>query len=274
MLRLRRTSRSIAITIYLKKTEKEFILKKALVLTLVLAAIAAMLLPMGSGQAASQCQKQPLKILFLIDGCCHDFKDLAPILADKLKATCGFECFITADRNELIPAKIAKYDFVLFYTQGSEMTPEQEKGLTEFVAGGKGWAGIHSASDSFKNSDAYFKMVGGRFKGHGNRKFGVHYTVKSHDATKGLADFEIQDETYDHSFHPESKLVVLARRADDGEPAAWVQNYGAGRVFYTGLGHGKEAFTNEGFQKLMMRGICWAAGRSKACDRPVGCCAK
>lgn len=249
-------------------------MKRTLVITLILAAIAATLIPMGLGQAANQCHKQqPLKILFLIDGCCHDFKGLAPILADKLKATCGFECFITTDRDELIPAKIAKYDFALFYTQGSEMTPEQEKGLTEFVASGKGWAGIHSASDSFKNSDAYWKMVGGRFKGHGNRKFQVHYTVKNHDATKGLADFDIHDETYDHEFHPKAKLVVLARR-DDGEPVVWVQNYGSGRVFYTGLGHDKEAWTNEGFQKLMLRGICWAAKRSKACYRPVGCCAK
>ena len=41
----------------------------------------------------------------------------------------------------------------------------------------------------------------------------------------------------------------------------WVQPYGKGRVFYTALGHGREAWTNPGFQRLVVRGIYWAVGR-------------
>lgn len=41
----------------------------------------------------------------------------------------------------------------------------------------------------------------------------------------------------------------------------WVQPYGKGRVFYTSLGHGKEAWTNRHFQRLVVRGLYWSVGR-------------
>ncbi len=50
-------------------------------------------------------------------------------------------------------------------------------------------------------------------------------------------------------------------RGDERQCMAWVQQYGKGRVFYTGLGHGKEAWTNPAFQRLVVRGMYWAAGR-------------
>ncbi|MDO8684437.1 MAG: ThuA domain-containing protein [Armatimonadota bacterium] len=233
-------------------------MKKIAIILIVLALVMSLWSSCYAGQGA----KQPIKVLFLIDGCCHDFKNLPPTLADKLKATGDFECTITADREQLIPANISKFDIALLYTQGSDMAPEQEKGLTEFVNGGKGYVGIHCASDSFKNSDAYWKMVGGRFAGHGRGTFPVKFTAKRHEVVNGLDNFEITDETYNHKFHPDAKVITLARRETDGEPAVWVQYYGAGRVFFTGLGHGKEAWENETFQKLIFRGMYWAAGRA------------
>ncbi|MDO8589178.1 MAG: ThuA domain-containing protein [Armatimonadota bacterium] len=246
-------------------------MKKAFILTLTLMAAASLLTACYAAPA-----KKPIKVLFEIEGCCHDFKNLPPMLADKLKATGDFEFTITADRDELVPARIAKYDVALFYTQGSDMTPEQEKGLTEFVKGGKGYVGIHCASDTFKNSDAYWNLVGGRFKSHGHGTFPVHFTVRRHELTQGLADFDITDETYVHDFHKDAKIVVLARRATDSEPAVWIRQYGAGRVFFTGLGHGKEAWNNESFQTLMTRALYWAACRGASCNsaKSGACCAK
>jgi uncharacterized protein len=222
--------------------------------------------------AEKTCKQQPVKVLFLVDGCCHDFVNLPKMLAEKFQANGEFTFTITKDRDELIPSRITKYDLALIDTQGSDMTKEQEKGLTEFVANGKGYAGIHSASDSFKNSDAYWKMVGGRFIGHGSGTFPVHFTVKRNEIVRGMKDFEIKDETYKHEFHPDAKLVVLARRATDGDPSVWIQYYGKGRVFFTGLGHGKEAWENPSFQELMLKGMRWAVGRPV--DAPVCCSSK
>ena len=41
----------------------------------------------------------------------------------------------------------------------------------------------------------------------------------------------------------------------------WVQDYGRGRVFNTTLGHDGKAWKSEEFQKIVRRGLYWAAGR-------------
>ena len=248
-------------------------MKKTLVLTLAMI-LAIALLASAAWCRGHKTKQQPIKVLFEVNGCCHDFKGLPAMLADKLKATGDFEFTITEDRDELIPSRISNYDVALFYTQGSDMTPNQEKGLTEFIKSGKGYAGIHCASDTFKNSDAYWQLVGGRFKGHSSGTFPVHFTVRNHEITKGLEDFSITDETYVHDYNPNSKLVVLARRVTDDEPSVWVQNYGEGRVFFTGLGHGKEAWENPTFQTLVTRGLYWVAKRHPSCDKDATCCEK
>ena len=48
---------------------------------------------------------------------------------------------------------------------------------------------------------------------------------------------------------------------NERQAMCWVSHYGKGRVFYTANGHGTEAWTNPAFQRLVTRGIYWAAGR-------------
>jgi uncharacterized protein len=234
--------------------------------------IMAALLVIGSaslaGQARSETRKS--KVLFIAAGPIHDHKNLPPILKKDLEDTGKFDVTLTDDLNKLASLAKDKPDVVIFHTTGLDFTPEQEKGLIDYVSGGGGWVGIHSASDSFKSSDAYWKMVGGRFSGHTSGTFEVHYTVTRHPAVKGLKDFSITDEDYNHNFHPDARLVVLARRPKDGAPAVWVQYYGKGRVFYTGLGHGKEAWESPGFKALLIKGTCWAANRGEECSTPSG----
>jgi len=231
--------------------------------------------------------KSKINVLFIVGGGIHDWKGLSPILKKDLEDTGEFAVTISEDLNRLTTLSKDRVDVVLFYTTGLQFTPEQEKSLIDFVSNGGGWAGIHSASDSFRNSDAYWKLVGGRFAGHGYGTFAVHITVPRHEAVKGISDFEITDEDYNHEFHKDASILVLARRPKDGAPVIWVQNYGRGRVFYTGLGHGKEAWQNPAFKQLMITGIRWAAHRKApadgdrtspggGCDRDCQkpCCAK
>ena len=202
-----------------------------------------------------------LKVLFEVGGPVHNAVELPAMLKKVLEDTGEFVVTVTDDRDQFTSANVCKYDLVLIYTTGGSLTKEQEEGLVKFVEDGKGLVGIHSATDSFHNSDAYWKLLAGAFTGHGGGKFKVKITGKSHSIVAGMSDFEIQDETYTHKFHPQSKPIVLMRRETDGEPAAWVQYYGKGRVFVTGLGHGGAAWENPNFQKLIIRSLQWAAGR-------------
>ena len=58
-------------------------------------------------------------------------------------------------------------------------------------------------------------------------------------------------------------IRILATTAWSGKqhPLAWVKPYGAGRVFYTALGHGPGTFESLGMQQMMARGVRWVGGR-------------
>ena len=213
--------------------------------------------------SAEEAPKAKTRI-FMLQGGGHDWKNHLPILGEILKKTGDFDVTLSEDMNELKADSIKKYNVVLFYGSGQNFSdPAQEKGLCDFVRSGGALAGIHSATDSFKKSDAYWELIGGRFSGHGGGKFMVRIEDKNHPITKGLQDFEITDETYRHKYHEKAKRHDLIRmdRGKEQQSMAWVRDYGKGRVFYTSLGHGREAWTNPHFQRLAVRGIYWAAGR-------------
>ena len=202
--------------------------------------------------------------VFMLQGGGHNWKAHLPILAGVLEKTGDFEVTMSRDLDELKPENIKKYDVVFFYGSRLNFTdPAQEKGLLEFVRNGGGFVGAHSASDSFKKSDGYWEMLGGRFAGHGHGKFTVTIDDPDHPITKGLGPFEITDESYRHRYYKGVKLHFLASMKERGEtrPMAWVRDYGKGRVFYTANGHGRPAWTNPAWQRLVVRGIYWAAGR-------------
>jgi len=228
-------------------------------------------LSMAGGSSDTAQTDQKIKVLFLRGGPVHDWKNNPPILKAVLDRTGDFEVVFTEDLDDL-RTRIAQCDVVAVYTTGMTLTPEQEKGLSDFVTGGGGFAGIHSASDSFKNSDRYWEMVGGRFAGHGHGTFMVHVYDRGHPITRGLEDFEIVDETYRHHYHSNAQMRSLIRmnRGEERQSMGWVvSQYGKGRLFYTGLGHGREAWANPHFQRLVVRAMYWAAGHEVK-DPPVG----
>ncbi len=207
---------------------------------------------------------EKITVLFLRGGGVHDWRHLSPILVKVLEETGDFDVTLTENLDDLRAENIGKYDVVLFYCTGLNFTdPAQEKGLCDFVRKGGGFAGIHSASDSFKRSDAYWELVGGRFAGHGGGKYTLHIYDRDHPITKPMGDFEIQDETYRHNYHKNACIRCLVRmnRGNERQCMSWVQHYGKGRVFYTGNGHGRQAWTNPQWQRLVVRGLYWAAGR-------------
>lgn len=232
---------------------------RLIVVAVILSLTAGLCVAVLAGDAAKPTEKS--RVLFIVGGPFHDNPALYPILQKKLEDTGQFTVTLSRDLDQFKPGNISNYDLVVIYCTQLHLTSEQESGLVGFVESGKGLVGIHCATDTFKDSDAYWKLVGGRFRSHGNETFKVNVTGKSHPVVKGMSSFEISDETYCDDFHPESKVIVLLRRDKDSEPSAWVQYYGKGRVFVTGLGHGKPAWENPAFQELVMRAAQWATFR-------------
>jgi uncharacterized protein len=64
-------------------------------------------------------------------------------------------------------ANLAKYQAIIFLnTTGDVLNDEQQKVVEKFIQAGKGFVGVHSASDTEYKWDWYTKMVGMMFKIH------------------------------------------------------------------------------------------------------------
>jgi putative membrane-bound dehydrogenase-like protein len=172
----------------------------------------------------------------------------------------GFNFSYTADPADLNPTNLAQYDALMIYANHTKISPEQEKALLDFVAGGKGFLPIHSASFCFQNSQAYIDLVGGQFLKHGTGEFTAEITQGSHPTLDGVKPFQVWDETYVHTKHNTANRTVLMERVDAAgrEPWTWVRTHGKGRVFYTAYGHDQRVWGHPMFHRMIRNAILWA----------------
>ncbi len=180
---------------------------------------------------------------------------------DSLVAELGdFVVEKTKDLDRWLPQNIKDYNLVVIHTTGGTLSAEQANGLRGFVEAGGGLVGIHCATDSFKNSDVYWELLGGRFREHGGGKFTVEIVDPIHPVLRGIKDFEVNDEDYQHDYHPRAGLRVLMKKKGDDRNMVWVKRVGKGRLFYIANGDNPGVFQNPGFRKVLSNGLVWASG--------------
>jgi hypothetical protein len=221
------------------------------------------------------------------------------------KKTGAFTVTATEDDSYFEPKKLAEFDAVLMLNttgdvfkprlgKGEKTTPELTKreemlkeSLVEFVKSGKGLAGIHSATDTYKGWAAYNDMMGGAFVSHpwnANDKVLVRNMDKDHPLNASFSDmdFEITDEIYMFrddtalakdrryllSLSPEYKELKRGKRKDGTYPISWVSTYGKGKTFYCSLGHREDIFWNPKVLKHYLAGLQYAFGDLEADATP------
>lgn len=197
----------------------------------------------------------------------HDSELLADILSKEYFED-GINITYSNDPEDLLRPDLEKFDGLILYANHDTISSSQAKALLDYVASGKGFIPIHSASFCFRNSDEVVKLIGGQFKSHEGGSFGAEIIKPEHPAMQGLSPFVTEwDETYVHHLLADD-IDVLMERVDTShrEPYTWVKDYGKGRVFYTAFGHDERTFRNPGFIKLVKNGILWAVG-DKAVER-------
>lgn len=202
-----------------------------------------------------------LEILFLgHESEHHNSAAYLPLLASALSKE-GINFSYTDNPADLNSANLSQYDGLIIYANYEKITSEQEKALLDFVASGKGFIPVHSASFCFQNSPKYISLVGGQFKTHKTDKFTTSIINKDHVIVKSLNEFATWDETYVHDKLASDITILMERvEGDHREPWTWVKEHGKGRVFYTAYGHDEHTWGNPGFQQLMKEGIVWAVG--------------
>lgn len=166
--------------------------------------------------------------------------------------------------------KMQALDLIVpIWTMGT-ITAEQEKGLLSAVQSGVGIAGWHGCmGNSFRNNTEYQFMVGGQWVAHPGNIIDYRVNISKQDdpITAGLQDFAIHSEQY--YMHTDPMNKVLATTTFSGEylpwiagsvmPVVWKKTWGAGRVFYSSLGHVVSDFEVPEALTIMQRGMLWAS---------------
>lgn len=203
------------------------------------------------------------------------------------KKTGAWDSVITTDVSFFAPDKLKEFDAVMMNnTTGKDLIadPALKQSLLDFVKGGHGIGGAHSATDAFYEKwPEYGEMMGGLFVGHPFRRI----SVKLDDPASPLTamfdgkGFEISDEiyTFKDPYSREKLRILLSidwenanlskgNRPDNDYALSWIREYGKGRTFYCAFGHEHQIFWNPTILKHYLAGIQYILGDLKADATP------
>jgi hypothetical protein len=200
------------------------------------------------------------KTLVFAGGKIHDYKGCGEKIFNILSECEELELtMVEDDLSALVSPNLDSYDLIVFYYTVGEISDEQKNGLLNWVASGKGYVGVHSAADSFRECPEYRAMVGGHFVTHPRyREYQVSVVDSEHPITEGLDEFMVKDEQYITDYDLRVKVLCSALWKGKAMPVAWTKNWGKGKVFYLALGHNPDSCEDENFAVLLKRGAIWA----------------
>jgi uncharacterized protein len=192
---------------------------------------------------------------------------------EKMGVENGFACDFTTDSLQFTSKNLKKYAAVVFLnTTGNVLADVQQKAFEKYIRSGKGFVGIHAATDTEYGWPWYNQLVGAYFKSHPKQQTAkVIVKDQSFIATKHLpATWSKWDEWYNFKNTHFDKVNVLMTvdessytggQNGDNHPVAWYHDFDGGRSFYTALGHTDETYSDPHFVQHLLGGIQYAMGK-------------
>lgn len=167
---------------------------------------------------------------------------------------------------------LTNYQAVIFLsTTGNILNDQQQTAFENFIRSGRGFMGIHAATDAEYDWPWYNQLVGAYFNGHpAIQQATINVTDRVHPATKNLpASWHRTDEWYNFkALNPAIKvLATLDEQTYTGgtngsnHPIAWYHEFENGRSFYTAGGHTEESYSEPLFLQHLAGGIQYVLGR-------------
>jgi uncharacterized protein len=195
--------------------------------------------------------------------------------------------------DKLSAEGLKQYDGIIFNNTTGDLPLPDKEAFLAWIRSGKGFAGMHAATDTFHGFAPFVDMIGGEFKTHGPQ---VEVDIINQDqqcpACRHLGgNWVVFDEIYQFKNFDRSKvrgLLTLDKHPNDKTPGdypiAWIKEYGQGRVFYTALGHREDVWDADwvdgkgerknspevakAYQQHILGGIKWALGLEKGDATP------
>jgi hypothetical protein len=242
----------------------------------------------------------PLKVLLVTGGCCHDYAAQKDILKKGIeeRANAKVDIIYTAEYPEGANGKpdatkpklpiygnpdYAKgYDVVIHDECSAGISDEKvvEGVLAPHRAGIPG-VNLHCAMHCYRIGNPndpvtdlaaphawWFSYLGLQSSGHGPQEpIDVKILDKDHPITKGIGDWTtIKEEHYNNikildTAHPLAHGVQMVKDKAVDWVDVWTNTYqGKTRVFSTTLGHNNATVSDEKYLNLVTRGLLWATG--------------
>ena len=192
---------------------------------------------------------------------------------------------LQTELQKLSPANLKNYDGVVFASTTGDLPLPDKQGFLDWIKAGHAFIGIHAASDTFHGYPEFIAMLGGEFAHHGPQ---VSVECLNQDpaspatAHLGKSWTLQQEEIYQFKNYDAANvhdLLIMDKHPEHKEqsghfPVSWCKPFGAGKVFYTSLGHREDIIDadptlkdrknspeiSKAYQQHVLGGIEWALG--------------
>jgi type 1 glutamine amidotransferase len=198
----------------------------------------------------------------------------------------GLQIVHTEDLSLINSDTLHTFDAVYFLCTSGELplSDRQKTDLLDFVRGGKGFGGSHSATDTLYTWPEYGELIGGIFDGHPwVQEAAIDVEDPENPIVAHLApSFRATEEFYQFRDFSRDRVRVLltldtrsinlaadgVHRTDGDFALAWIRKYGSGRVFYSAFGHFAESFQSPPLRKMLLQALLWLTGEVEADATP------
>jgi type 1 glutamine amidotransferase len=174
----------------------------------------------------------------------------------------GFTVDTTTNAALFTESNLKKYDAVIFMSTTGDV-------FQKYIQLGKGFVGVHAATDTEYDWPWYGDLVGAYFSKHPKQQQAtLHVVDRSFVATKHLPEtWSRFDEWYNFKYIAPGLHVLITideksyagGENGDNHPMSWYHAYDGGRSFYTELGHTDESYSDPLYLKHLLGGIKYAA---------------
>ncbi|MGE6220969.1 ThuA domain-containing protein [Nubsella zeaxanthinifaciens] len=223
--------------------------------------------------AATFNADKKILIFSLTKGFRHKSISNGIIAVKKLGSEHGFQVDTSESVSSFTKENLSRYRSIIFLNPtGSNVFNERQKqALVDYIHNGGGLLGIHAATDFCYEWEWYGKLIGAYFVSHPKVQSAKLITTKTHRQLmkKIPSEWQHTDEWYNFkSFNKQVKVLMQVdensyegAKMNGSHPIVWYHHFEGGRVFYTGLGHTPESYTNEVFLQQLLNAIEWTMGK-------------
>ena len=239
----------------------------------------------------TSAEVEPLKILLINGGCCHDYPLQGPVIKGVVEERLNAVVTIASSPSKKTDARFEVYendnwaegyDLIIHNECSANVTdPEYVNRILNVHRNGVPAVNIHCAMHSYRwgkfkepvtlgeDNAGWFEMIGVQSSGHGPKfPVKVDYNEEAkHPITMNLEDWVTPvGELYNNiqMFDTATALATGSQTLKDGKVAeaviVWSNLYGPNktRIFSASIGHTSEEIADENFAKLLVQGILWS----------------